>query len=430
MQIYVIRPGDSLWNISQAFNSSVNAIQQANELPDPNRLVVGQTIVIPITGQYYWTRPGDSLWSIGRRFGINYIELARINNIALNSILQVGIRIYIPPKAKTRAEINAYIEPTGSAVSPQLLQTARETASLLTYLAPFSYRANRDGSLTPMPLDGLPQIASQNNTTLMMVITNIEGECFSGELAGAILSNPDIQDTLIDNIIATARQTGNIFSDAHFDFEFIPVDLRQQYSEFLAKAVQRLHAEGMLVSAALAPKTSATQPGQWYEAHSYGDIGAVVDFVVIMTYEWGFSGGPPMPVSPIGPVEQVLQYALTEMPAYKIMMGQNLYGYDWTLPFVRGQTFARAISPQQAIEIAAQNNAAISYDYNAQAPFFNYVDGEGRRHIVWFEDARSIQAKFDLMKRLNLRGVSYWKLSYDFPQNWLLVEDNFIVAKR
>ena len=218
MQIYVIRPGDSLWNISQAFNSSVNAIQQANELPDPNRLVVGQTIVIPITGQYYWTRPGDSLWSIGRRFGINYIELARINNIALNSILQVGIRIYIPPKAKTRAEINAYIEPTGSAVSPQLLQTARETASLLTYLAPFSYRANRDGSLTPMPLDGLPQIASQNNTTLMMVITNIEGEGFSGELAGAILSNPDIQDTLIDNIIATARQTGNIFSDAHFDF--------------------------------------------------------------------------------------------------------------------------------------------------------------------------------------------------------------------
>ena len=235
----------------------------------------------------------------------------------MNSILQVGIRIYIPPKAKTRAEINAYIEPTGSAVSPQLLQTARETASLLTYLAPFSYRANRDGSLTPMPLDGLPQIASQNNTTLMMVITNIEGEGFSGELAGAILSNPDIQDTLIDNIIATARQTGNIFSDAHFDFEFIPVDLRQQYSEFLAKAVQRLHAEGMLVSAALAPKTSATQPGQWYEAHSYGDIGAVVDFVVIMTYEWG-SGRSAHARFAYRSGGTSAQYALTEMPATRL----------------------------------------------------------------------------------------------------------------
>lgn len=43
-----------------------------------------------------------------------------------------------------------------------------------------------------------------------------------------------------------------------------------------------------------------------------------------------------MPVSPIGPVRQVLTYAASEMPAGKIMMGQNLYGYDWTLPFVAG----------------------------------------------------------------------------------------------
>lgn len=57
-----------------------------------------------------------------------------------------------------------------------------------------------------------------------------------------------------------------------------------------------------------------------------------MDFVVIMTYEWGYSAGPPMAVSPIGPVRQVLEYAKTEIPANKIMMGQNLYGYDWTRP--------------------------------------------------------------------------------------------------
>ena len=37
------------------------------------------------------------------------------------------------------------------------------------------------------------------------------------------------------------------------------------------------------------------------------------------------------------------------------MMGQNLYGYDWTLPFVQG-TIAKAVSPQQAIALAAANN--------------------------------------------------------------------------
>jgi spore germination protein len=154
-----------------------------------------------------------------------------------------------------------------------------------------------------------------------------------------------------------------------------------------------------------------------------------VDFVVIMTYEWGFSGGPPMPVSPIGPVEQVLRYALSEIPASKIMMGQNLYGYDWRLPHQTGDV-ARALSPQAAISLAAERNAAIMYDYRAQAPFFNYTDTQGTRHIVWFEDARSIQAKFDLLKRLNLRGISYWRLNFPFPQNWLLLEDNFTIIKK
>jgi spore germination protein len=148
-----------------------------------------------------------------------------------------------------------------------------------------------------------------------------------------------------------------------------------------------------------------------------------------MTYEWGYSGGPAMPVSPLPEVRKVIEYALTEMPASKIMMGQNLYGYDWTLPFVPGSV-ARAISPQEAILLAAENNVSISYDTKAQAPHFNYIDADGKRHTVWFEDARSIQAKFNLVKELGLRGVSYWKLGISFPQNWLLIEDNFEVVKR
>lgn len=428
MQIYVIKRGDTLWNISRTYNTTVPAIQQANEIPDPDTLVIGQAIVVPIVGQYYWVRPGDTLWLIARRFGLNYIELARINRIPLEGTLNVGIRLYIPPLPKSRAEANAYVEPFGGTVTPATLRAAAEAAPYLTYLAPFSYQAKRDGTLTPLPLEGFSDIANQNNTTLMMVVTNIEEGRFSGELARSILESTAVQNLLIDNIIAEAKRTG-IFSDVHFDFEFIPVDLKTQYTQFLTLATQMLKAEGLLVSAALAPKTSATQQGQWYEAHDYGAIGAAVDFVVIMTYEWGYSAGPPMPVSPIKPVEQVLRYALTEIPSYKIMMGQNLYGYDWALPFVRGTTFARAVSPQRAIEIAAQNSVSISYDYEAQAPFFNYT-ADGVRHIVWFEDARSIQAKFDLLKSLNLRGISYWRLGFPFPQNWLLLNENFNITKR
>jgi spore germination protein len=117
------------------------------------------------------------------------------------------------------------------------------------------------------------------------------------------------------------------------------------------------------------------------------------------------------------------------MPPNKIMMGQNLYGYDWTLPFVQGSV-AKAVSPQQAIELAARYKVQIQYDTKAQAPFFKYTAADGKQHEVWFEDARSIQAKFNLIKELNIRGMSYWKLGLAFPQNWLLIVENFNVVKR
>ncbi|MDQ0157876.1 glycoside hydrolase family 18 protein [Robertmurraya andreesenii] len=426
MQIHVVQQNQNLFGIAQAYGTTVNDIVEANELPNPNRLVVGQALVIPIVGSFYWVQPGDTLFSIGHKFNIPYQQLASVNRIPTNQILSVGTRLYIPPRPKKRAEFNGYVEPRGTTVAPTLVEGAREAAPHLTYLAPFSFQAQRDGSLKEPLLNDFPAIAKANNVILMMVITNQENDQFSDELGRILLNDMTIQNRFLNNIVATAKRLG--FRDIHFDFEFLRPADREAYNNFLRKAKARFSAQGWLLSTALAPKTSREQQGLWYEAHDYRAHGEIVDFVVIMTYEWGYSGGPAMAVSPIGPVRKVIEYALTEMPASKIMMGQNLYGYDWTLPFVQG-TVARAVSPQQAIQIAANNNVPIQYDMRAQAPFFNYVDSTGKRHEVWFEDARSIQAKFNLVKELNLRGMSYWKLGLAFPQNWLLIAENFDVVK-
>lgn len=137
-----------------------------------------------------------------------------------------------------------------------------------------------------------------------------------------------------------------------------------------------------------------------------------------------------MAVSPLPQVREVMEFATTVVPKDKIMMGIPLYGYDWTLPFVPGGKFAESISPQEAILRAVRYKARIEYDNVSQAPHYNYTDEQGRRHEVWFEDARSIQAKFNLVKELGIRGFFYWVLGNDFPQNWLLLQDNFVVRKR
>ncbi|WP_340002653.1 glycoside hydrolase family 18 protein [Oceanobacillus sp. FSL K6-0127] len=427
MQIHVVTEGETLTSIANTYNTTAVAITNANELDAPNDLVIGQALVIPIFGQFYFVQQGDSLYSIANRFGITYQELATINNISPEMTLPIGLRIYIPPRAKRAITSYAYIEPFGDTVSETLENAAAKNSPYLTFLALFSYRVNRDGSLTSPPIGNLQEIAANTDTAMAMVVTNLEGPGFSDELGHIILTVQAVQNTLLDNIVNTAQTQG--FTDIHFDFEFLPSDDREAYNAFLRKAKERFSQEGLLLSTALAPKTSATQTGQWYEAHDYAAHGEIADFVVLMTYEWGYSYGPPMAVSPIDQVRNVVDYALTVIPADKILLGQNLYGYDWTLPFVEGGEAARAVSPQQAIAIARENNAVIQYDTSAQAPFFTYTDAEGNEHEVWFEDARSIQAKFDMIRELDLLGIAYWKLGLAFPQNWLLLDDQFTITK-
>ncbi len=375
--------------------------------------------------------PGDTLYIIGNVYGVAYMRIAEANKINPNDTLVVGQALVIPtgaPSLKTYAEVNAYVEPRGDAVSSALTEAAREAAPNLTYLAPFSFQIQRDGSLKEPLLDDFASIARNDAVTLMMVVTNLENDQFSAELGNLILTNPQLSDTLLNNIIATARRLG--FNDIHFDIEHLRPEDKENYNIFLRKASARLHNEGFLMSTALVPKTSAQQTGEWYTAHDYKVHGEVSDFVIIMTYEWGYSGGPAMAVSPIDQVRRVLAYAITEIPPHKIIMGQNLYGYDWTLPFVAGGAYAKAISPQEAIRIARETRNSILYDYTAQAPHFNYLSEDNKVHEVWFEDARSINAKFDLIKELGIRGISYWKLGLSFPQNWLLLADRFNIVKR
>lgn len=403
VRIHVVQKGQTLKRISDIYGISSDDISKANELTSPNQLVIGQAIVIPsIQGtktqsSATWHHDGHSLSSGSS------------------------------PSFKHTIDVNAYIEPRGE-VTPKAKQTVQEISPFLTYLAPFNFQIKRDGTLAAPPLDNLPSIAKNHKAISMMVVTNLENNQFSPELGSLFLNNEQLANKLIDTIIKTARNLG--FKDIHFDIEHIKPEDREAYNHFLRKASKRIKDEGYLFSTALAPKTSATQKGAWYTSHDYKLHGEVADFVVIMTYEWGYSGGPPMPVSPITQVRRVLEYALTEIPASKIMMGQNLYGYDWTLPYHPGGKYARALSPQDAIDLARRENVPIQYDEKEQAPFFSYWDNAGREHMVWFEDARSIQAKFNLVKELGIKGVSYWKLGLSFPQNWLLLRENFNIAKR
>ncbi len=426
MVIYTVQPGDSVYSIARRYGVSVEDIAGNNRLENPERLVVGQTLVLPADSVLHRILPGETLSGIAALFGIPQEQLLIANpSIDDPDRIQAGQTLEIPvtlPRLGS-AEINGY------AFANIQNQTLEWTLPFLTYLTLFSYEARADGSLTSLDDSRVVTAARAQRVAPMMAVTNIRPEGgFSSDIAHAILSDPSVQNTLLNNIVGALGGEEKYYG-LNLDFEYIRPEDRENYNNFLRRTVERLHPLGYWITTSLAPKISADQPGLLYEAHDYAVHGELADRVILMTYEWGYTYGPPMAVAPLNRVRQVLDYAVTDIPAEKILMGIPNYGYDWTLPFQQGSS-ARPLTNVGAVELAGQVGARIYFDEEAQSPFFHYYSPDGRRHEVWFEDARSIRAKLELAHSYRLAGVSYWTVNAFFPQNWLVLDGTFQVDKR
>lgn len=376
MQIYVIVPGDTVEAVAEKTESSLEALIYANQLEYPYSLAIGQALFIP----------GES-------------EAVR------------GIR--------TNGYAYTYINPW----------VLTETLPYLTELSVFSYGFTMEGNLVAPPReDGWMTEAARGAETLpLLVLTPMDEQArFNNNLITSIVENPVYRENLITQTMEMVRQKN--YGGVDIDFEYIRKEDRDGFTAFAAQMAEALHKEGYQLSIALAPKTSKDQPGLLYEGKDYGALGAIADHVLLMTYEWGYKYGPNMAVAPLNKVRQVVEYALTEIPAEKINLGIPNYGYDWPLPFVRGVTEARTIGNTEAVQIAIENDAVIRFDETAQSPFFNY-EKDGVQHEVWFEDARSMRAKLSLVTEYNLLGTGWWQIMRFWRAGWMITQESFFIEK-
>ena len=422
MEIHVVQSGETLYGIAGQYGVDPVLLEELNGVPPGGALAVGQTLVIRRVDTFHTVQPGQTLDSIARQYGVPLRQLYRNNyHLGGNPAIQPGQTLVIAyqdrPTSATHTNGYAYPFITRALLSAEL--------PYMSYLTPFTYGITASGGLLPLA-DGmlLSEAARLGTVPLMHLSTLTETDNFSSERAVQVLTDLPLQAALIDQIVATITEKG--YQGLDVDFEYIPGAQRENYAAFIRALRERLAPMGLPVIVALAPKTYAQQPGLLYEAHDYALLGAAADFVLLMTYEWGYTAGPPMAVSPLPNVRQVLDYAVTEIPREKIYLGISNYGYDWPLPFRQGVTRARSISNQEAIELALRYGAEIQFDQTAQSPWFNYT--AGTPHVVWFEDARSMSAKLRLIDEYGLYGAGYWNLMRPYPQGWAVLNALYQVA--
>ena len=379
MDIYVVKGGDTVGNIAVEYGVSAEEVIFVNQLVEPYHLVIGQALLIPTKEEYLQKIP------------------ARINGYAYPYIGD---------------------------------WTLRQTLPYLTELSVFSYGFTTDGNLIPPAVDDtfLIQAAYEFGTLPILTLTpfGADGQ-FNNYLIHRVVQSGEATDNLVAALVETVTQKG--YAGVDIDFEYILAEDRDAFTAFVGQVADAMRGIGGQTSVALAPKQSADQKGLLYEGKDYRGLGEAADYVLLMTYEWGYTYGPPMAVAPIFQVRRVLDYAVTEIPREKIRLGIPNYGYDWPLPYESGVTKARTIGNVEAVSIAAAQGAEILFDEKSQAPFFNYEEN-GVLHEVWFEDVRSMQAKFDLMKEYGLNGAGYWQIMRFFRANWMLLGWQFEIVKQ
>jgi spore germination protein len=244
-------------------------------------------------------------------------------------------------------------------------------------------------------------------------IANVTGGNWSYQPVASILHNPARAKRQVNAIVSLVQREH--YAGIDIDYEQLKPTDRQAFTNFITELAAALHSRGKVLSVAVFAQLANPKDNNQAEDgfQDYAALGKVADQVRIEGYNLHWANSAPGATAPIAWIRSVLQYAVSQMPASKVVLGIPLYGYDWP----DGNGPAQTISWLQALRLSRQYGAPASYNQSSQAPHFSYRS-DGHTHSVWFENAESSRAKFEAAKGAGVAGVYLWMYGYEDPATW------------
>ncbi len=226
--------------------------------------------------------------------------------------------------------------------------------------------------------------------------------------------------------IAQAIQEYNL-DGINVDIENVTHQERNAYSAFVELLRKKLPSDKIIGVAVAANPYGYTQG--WQGSYDYSRLSKAADYLMLMTYDEHYQGGPPGPVASRDFQEKSIQYALRHVPAEQIVLGLPFFGRIWS---DSGTVMnGHGVSESQIHELLALYRGSVTQDAASgstrakitvtesdQKPVINGVTLTPGTYTIWYESEQSKKRLLSLVEQYNLLGAGSWSLGQEDPQTW------------
>lgn len=308
---------------------------------------------------------------------------------------------------------------------------------------------------------GLFDKAHAKNSKVVLTITQMNNSTIE-----RILDSEDAQARTIKETIAEVKAEGLQGVNVDFEYGGNPGQgYKDKFSKFVAKFTEELHKEVPNSQLSVSVYASAAMGGQMYDISS---IGKSADLVFMMAYDFAVAGSDnAIPTAPLYghkegkywfDIDTAVSQFLGQMDSQKLVLGTAWYGYNHAVgaPEVKAATkkgyyitkTVRTRKGRRAIrqyvpgpkgfaqtyqivdEISANMEGITDYQEgwdDAGKVGWKAYKKNGTWRMVFAEDTRSLEIKYDYAKERGLGGVGAWALGFEGGKKemWDLLREKF-----
>lgn len=343
---------------------------------------------------------------------IGYVENKRLKNISME--LPIPVTDYQEPEytSITRDyKINmGWHVVAGVAGNDTLAECVANTKGL-NVISPTWFKLNDDfGGFTSFATQQYVDKAHNMGLEVWALIENIEYKDSINMYN--ILSSTTNRTELINHLMDEVLMYG--IDGINLDFEQISMDCGEHYIEFIRELSIPCRKNGIVLS------IDNYVPTGYTNHYNRKEQGIVADYVVIMGYDEHYAGSSEAgSVASIDFVEDGIRQTVEQVPANKIINAIPFYTRIWETN--GSEVSSQAVGMDTAEEYIRAHDIEVNWDEATCQNYGEYTNG-GILYQVWLEDEKSIEVKLNVMENYGIAGVASWRLGFEKPEVWDVIE--------